>query len=30
VMAILVGVLAGSVPAWRGAQLSPVEALRHE
>ncbi len=29
-MAILVGVLAGSVPAWRGAQLSPVEALRHE
>jgi len=30
VMAALVGVLAGSVPAWRGAQLSPVEALRHE
>jgi putative ABC transport system permease protein len=29
-MAALVGVLAGSVPAWRGAQLSPVEALRHE
>ena len=29
-MAVLVGVLAGSVPAWRGAQLSPVEALRHE
>jgi putative ABC transport system permease protein len=29
-MAILAGVLAGSVPAWRGAQLSPVEALRHE
>ncbi|HUB19085.1 MAG TPA: ABC transporter permease [Acidobacteriaceae bacterium] len=29
-MAILVGVLAGSVPAWRGAKLSPVEALRHE
>ena len=29
-MAMLVGVLAGSVPAWRGAQLSPVEALRHE
>lgn len=29
-MAILVGVLAGSVPAWRGARLSPVEALRHE
>jgi putative ABC transport system permease protein len=30
VMAILVGVAAGSIPAWRGAQLSPVEALRHE
>ncbi|HEY1501713.1 MAG TPA: ABC transporter permease [Acidobacteriaceae bacterium] len=29
-MAALVGVLAGAVPAWRGAQLSPVEALRHE
>lgn len=29
-MATIVGVLAGSVPAWRGAQLSPVEALRHE
>jgi putative ABC transport system permease protein len=29
-MAMLVGVLAGSIPAWRGAQLSPVEALRHE
>ncbi|HEX4310921.1 MAG TPA: ABC transporter permease [Acidobacteriaceae bacterium] len=29
-MAALVGVLAGSIPAWRGAQLSPVEALRHE
>ncbi|MGB6160923.1 MAG: ABC transporter permease [Acidobacteriaceae bacterium] len=30
IMAILVGVAAGSIPAWRGAQLSPVEALRHE
>jgi putative ABC transport system permease protein len=29
-MATLVGIAAGSVPAWRGAQLSPVEALRHE
>jgi putative ABC transport system permease protein len=29
-MAVLVGVLAGAVPAWRGARLSPVEALRHE
>lgn len=29
-MATVVGIAAGSVPAWRGAQLSPVEALRHE
>lgn len=29
-MAMLVGVAAGAVPAFRGAQLSPVEALRHE
>jgi len=30
IIAMIVGVLAGSVPAWRGARLSPVEALRHE
>jgi putative ABC transport system permease protein len=30
VIAIMIGVLAGFVPAWRGAQLSPVEALRYE
>jgi putative ABC transport system permease protein len=29
-IAVLVGVAAGTIPAWRGAQLSPVEALRHE
>ena len=29
-IATLVGILAGAVPAWRGAHLSPVEALRHE
>jgi len=29
-IAILAGLLAGALPAWRGAQLSPVEALRHE
>lgn len=29
-MAVFVGVAAGAIPAWRGAQLSPVEALRHE
>ena len=29
-VAILAGLLAGAVPAWRGAHLSPVEALRHD
>ena len=29
-IAILAGLLAGAVPAWRGARLSPVEALRHD
>ncbi len=29
-IAMLVGVLSGAVPAWRGARLSPVEALRYE
>lgn len=29
-IAILAGLIAGALPAWRGAQLSPVEALRHE
>jgi putative ABC transport system permease protein len=29
-IAVMVGVLAGAIPAWRGARLSPVEALRHE
>ena len=29
-IAMLVGVLSGALPAWRGARLSPVEALRHE
>ena len=27
-IALLAGLIAGAVPAWRGAQLSPVEALR--
>jgi putative ABC transport system permease protein len=29
-IAVIVGLAAGTVPAWRGAKLSPVEALRHE
>jgi putative ABC transport system permease protein len=29
-VAILAGLLAGAIPAWRGAGLSPVEALRHD
>lgn len=29
-IAILAGLVAGAVPAWRGAKLSPVEALRHD
>jgi len=29
-IAILSGLVAGAIPAWRGAHLSPVEALRHD
>ena len=29
-IAVLAGLLAGVLPAWRGARLSPVEALRHD
>ena len=29
-VAVLAGLLAGLAPAWRGAHLSPVEALRHD
>ena len=30
VIAVLIGLAAGAIPAWRAAQLSPVEALRHD
>lgn len=29
-IAVLAGLIAGAIPAWRGAGLSPVEALRHD
>ncbi|MGA2673742.1 MAG: FtsX-like permease family protein [Terracidiphilus sp.] len=29
-IAVLAGLVAGVLPAWRGARLSPVEALRHD
>jgi putative ABC transport system permease protein len=29
-IAVLAGLAAGAIPAWRGAHLSPVEALHHE
>ncbi len=29
-IAVLAGLAAGAIPAWRGAHLSPVEALRHD
>jgi putative ABC transport system permease protein len=29
-VAVLAGLVAGAIPAWHGARLSPVEALRHD
>ena len=30
ILAVLLGILGGFLPAWRGSRLPPVEALRHE
>ena len=30
IIIVLAGLAAGAIPAWRGARLSPVEALRHD
>jgi putative ABC transport system permease protein len=29
-IAVVAGLIAGAIPAWRGSRLSPVEALRHD
>jgi putative ABC transport system permease protein len=29
-IAVLAGLIAGALPAWRAGQLSPVDALRHD
>jgi putative ABC transport system permease protein len=30
VIALVAGLIAGAVPAWRAGKLSPVDALRHD